>query len=68
MKGRVYLGAVIDEEHKYGGVSHPIKERFRVVAGIVGVPTNLEIIIAHKGYPLLFGLGSMLQLTLRTNG
>lgn len=49
LKGRVYLAAVIDEEYKYKGVSHLLDNGFRADAGIVGEPTNLDIIIAHKG-------------------
>lgn len=49
LKGRVYLAAVIDEEYKYRGVSHLLDNGFRADAGIVGEPTNLDIIIAHKG-------------------
>ncbi len=49
LKGRVYLAAVVDEEYKYKGVSHLLKKGFRADVGIVGEPTNLDIIIAHKG-------------------
>ncbi len=49
LKGRVYFVAVVDEEYKYKGVSHLLDNGFRLDAGIVGEPTNLDIIIAHKG-------------------
>ncbi len=49
LRGRVYLAAVVDEEYKYRGVSHLLDNGFRADAGIVGEPTNLDIIIAHKG-------------------
>ena len=49
LKGRVYLAMVVDEEYKYRGVSHLLREGFRADAGIVGEPTNLDIIIAHRG-------------------
>ena len=49
LKGDVYLAAVVDEEHKYRGVSHLLNQGFRFEAGIVGEPTNMDIIIAHRG-------------------
>ena len=49
LKGDVYLAAVVDEEHKYRGVSHLLNQELRFDAGIVGEPTNLDILIAHKG-------------------
>ena len=49
LKGDVYLAAVVDEEHKHRGVSHLLNQEFRFDAGIVGEPTNLDILIAHKG-------------------
>lgn len=50
LKGDVYLAAVVDEEHKCRGVSHLLNQGFRFDAGIVGEPTNLDIIIAQRGY------------------
>ena len=49
LKGDVYLAAVVDEEHKYRGVSHFLNQGFALDAGIVGEPTDLDILIAHKG-------------------
>jgi len=49
LKGDVYLAAVVDEEHKYRGVSYLLNQGFKFDAGIVGEPTDLDIIIAHKG-------------------
>jgi len=49
LKGDVYLAAVVDEEHKYRGVSHLLNQGFAFDAGVVGEPTNLDILIAHKG-------------------
>jgi len=49
LKGIVYFTAVIDEEHKQRGISYLLSEEFKVDAGIVGEPTNLDIVVAHKG-------------------
>jgi len=49
LKGDVYLAAVVDEEHKYRGILHFLNQGFTFDAGIVGEPTNLDILIAHKG-------------------
>jgi len=49
LKGDVYLAAVVDEEYKYRGVLHLLNQGFKFDAGIIGEPTNLDIIIAHKG-------------------
>ncbi|MBE0479275.1 ArgE/DapE family deacylase [Candidatus Aerophobetes bacterium] len=49
LKGDVYLAAVVDEENKYRGVSHLLNQKFKFDAGIVGEPTNLDILIAHRG-------------------
>jgi len=49
LKGDVYLAAVVDEEHKYRGVLHLLNQGFKFNAGIVGEPTNLDILIAHRG-------------------
>jgi len=49
LKGDVYLAAVVDEEHKYRGVVHLLNQGFKFDAGIVGEPTNLDILIAHRG-------------------
>jgi len=49
LNGNVYLAAVMDEEHKQRGVLHLLNQGFKFDAGIVGEPTNLDIIIAHQG-------------------
>lgn len=49
LRGDLYLAAVIDEEHKQRGISHLLNQGFNFDAGIVGEPTNLDIIIAHQG-------------------
>jgi len=49
LKGIVYLTAIMDEEYKQRGISHLLSEEFKVDAGIVGEPTNLDIVVAHKG-------------------
>ncbi len=49
LKGNVYLAAVIDEEYKQRGVLHLLNQEFKFDAGIVGEPTNLDIVIAHQG-------------------
>ncbi len=49
LKGDVYLAAVVDEEHKYRGVVHLLNQGFKFNAGIVGEPTSMDIIIAHRG-------------------
>jgi len=49
LKGNVYFAAVIDEEHKQRGVLHLLNQGFKFDGGIVGEPTNLDIIIAHQG-------------------
>lgn len=50
LKGDVYLAAVVDEEHKYRGILRLLNQGFEFDAGIVGEPTNLDILIAHKGW------------------
>lgn len=45
----VHFAATVDEEYKWRGVSQLINSDIRVDAGIVGEPTNLDIVIAHKG-------------------
>jgi len=49
LKGDVCIAAVVDEEHKYRGILHFLNQGFKLNAGIVGEPTNLDILIAHKG-------------------
>lgn len=47
--GDVTLAATIDEEHKFAGVKHLVNNGFRADGAVVGEPTSLELIIAHKG-------------------
>ncbi len=49
LKGDVYIAAVMDEEHRYRGVSHLLDQGFKFDAGIVGEPTDLDVLIAHRG-------------------
>jgi acetylornithine deacetylase len=45
----VVLAAAMDEEHQFKGISHLIAQDDKFVAAIVGEPTEMELIIAHKG-------------------
>lgn len=47
--GDVTLVAACDEEYHYRGVKHLVNNGFRADGGIVGEPTQLRLIIAHKG-------------------
>lgn len=47
--GDVTLAATIDEEHTFAGVKHLVNSGFRADGAVVGEPTELELIIAHKG-------------------
>jgi acetylornithine deacetylase/succinyl-diaminopimelate desuccinylase family protein len=49
LRGDVILTAVIDEEYASAGTEAAIK-KWRADGAIVGEPTNLEIVIAHKGF------------------
>jgi acetylornithine deacetylase len=49
LRGDVLLTAVIDEEYASAGTEAVIK-KWRADGAIVGEPTNLEIVIAHKGF------------------
>jgi len=49
LNGDIYFAAVVDEEHKSAGVLHILNHGFRFDAGIVGEPTNLQIIVALRG-------------------
>ena len=40
---------MVDEEHKSAGMLHLLNQGLRFDAGIVGEPTNLQIIVAHRG-------------------
>jgi acetylornithine deacetylase len=45
----VLLAAVVDEEYQYRGVSALLDRDTRFAAAIVGEPTELDLIVAHKG-------------------
>lgn len=45
----VMLAAVMDEEHRYRGVTALLERGEPFAAAIVGEPTDLELIVAHKG-------------------
>lgn len=45
----VALIAGCDEEYQFRGVLHLLQSGFRATRGIVGEPTELNLIIAHKG-------------------
>lgn len=45
----VMLAAVMDEEYQYRGVSHLLREYRGFTAAIVGEPTELNLVVAHKG-------------------
>lgn len=49
LRGDVVLTAVIDEEYASAGTEAVVK-KWRADGAIVGEPTNLEIVIAHKGF------------------
>ncbi len=45
----VWLAAVVDEENGFNGVQKLMSSGFKANFAIVGEPTNLNIVIAHKG-------------------
>jgi len=45
----VMLAGVMDEEHRYRGVTALLERGEPFAAAIVGEPTDLDLIIAHKG-------------------
>lgn len=49
LDGSITLAAVIDEEHKFHGVSALVSSNIKADAAIVGEPTELDIVISHKG-------------------
>jgi acetylornithine deacetylase len=49
LRGDVILTAVIDEEYASAGTDALVK-KWKANGAIVGEPTNLEIVIAHKGF------------------
>ncbi|MEG0450853.1 MAG: M20/M25/M40 family metallo-hydrolase [Lysinibacillus sp.] len=45
----IYMAATIDEEVNYLGILDIVKSDYTFAAAIVGEPTDLEIVVAHKG-------------------
>jgi len=45
----VVFAATVDEEHKFTGVKELLESGMRATFGVVGEPTNLDVVIAHKG-------------------
>ncbi len=45
----LYFVASVDEEHNFRGVHHLVENGFRADGGIVGEPTNLQVVRACKG-------------------
>lgn len=57
--GEVTLAATCDEEYRFRGVKHLVDSGFRADGAVVGEPTDLRLITAHKG---------ALRATLATRG
>jgi len=49
LAGDLVIAAVVDEEARGWGTSHLGKLNLRTEYGIVGEPTSLDIVLAHKG-------------------
>lgn len=50
LPGDIVLCAAIDEEYQFRGISHFVREwEGEIASAIVGEPTELKIVIAHKG-------------------
>ena len=47
--GDVTLAATVDEEFRFSGVKHLVDQGFRADGAVVGEPTDLDLVIAHKG-------------------
>jgi acetylornithine deacetylase/succinyl-diaminopimelate desuccinylase family protein len=47
--GDLTLAATCDEEYRFAGVRHLLDHGFRAEAAVVGEPTNLELVVVHKG-------------------
>ena len=45
----IVLAATMDEEYLHRGVTHLLEQGFRAAGAVVGEPTGLELVIAHKG-------------------
>lgn len=57
--GDITLAATCDEEYRFRGVKHLVESGFRADGAVVGEPTDLRLITAHKG---------ALRATLTTHG
>jgi acetylornithine deacetylase/succinyl-diaminopimelate desuccinylase-like protein len=49
LRVNVMLLASVDEEHGFSGVTAFVASKFPVHAAVVGEPTELRIVVAHKG-------------------
>jgi acetylornithine deacetylase len=47
--GDVWLCAAVDEEFSFGGAAHLVRSGFRADCALVGEPTQLKVVTAHKG-------------------
>ncbi len=45
----VWLCAAVDEEFAFGGAAHLVASGFRVGHVLIGEPTSLQVVTAHKG-------------------
>lgn len=45
----ILFAATMDEESSYGGIRALVEDGIKARAGIVGEPTKLDVVIAHKG-------------------
>ncbi len=45
----IWLAAVVDEENGFKGAQQLVSSGFRADYAIIGEPTNLNIVVAHKG-------------------
>jgi acetylornithine deacetylase len=45
----VWLCAAVDEEYTFGGAAHLVQSGFRTDYALVGEPTRLRVVTAHKG-------------------
>ena len=45
----VWLCAAVDEEYTFGGAAYLVRSGFRAGSALVGEPTGLQVVTAHKG-------------------
>ncbi|MGM0493212.1 MAG: M20 family metallopeptidase [Armatimonadota bacterium] len=45
----VVLAAVVDEEYLHGGIARFLQDSGPVAAAVIGEPTGLRVVVAHKG-------------------